>query len=155
MSVVNCREAVYLFFVFFFLMIRRPPRSTLFPYTTLFRSRGRRRCAPRCRATPESCNRRAAASTAAPAFRSLRGSSWAPAAPAIGTGTCRPRSEGHGTGPAALGALPAAATERQGATEPRSSVVSSGQGGDGGLNDTLAGTPMCIAGTPPPRSGTI
>src|SRR3712207_8858924 len=27
---------------FFFLMIRRPPRSTLFPYTTLFRS-------PRCR----------------------------------------------------------------------------------------------------------
>src|SRR2546425_5168073 len=29
---------VYLFF--FFLMIRRPPRSTLFPYTTLFRSLG-------------------------------------------------------------------------------------------------------------------
>src|SRR3712207_8858922 len=28
---------MYLFFVFF-LMIRRPPRSTLFPYTTLFRS---------------------------------------------------------------------------------------------------------------------
>src|SRR2546421_11220227 len=26
------------FFIFFFLMIRRPPRSTLFPYTTLFRS---------------------------------------------------------------------------------------------------------------------
>src|SRR5258707_7567111 len=26
------------FSVFFFLMIRRPPRSTLFPYTTLFRS---------------------------------------------------------------------------------------------------------------------
>src|SRR3989442_11040023 len=25
-------------YVFFFLMIRRPPRSTLFPYTTLFRS---------------------------------------------------------------------------------------------------------------------
>src|SRR2546427_904408 len=25
-------------------MIRRPPRSTLFPYTTLFRSRGRGRC---------------------------------------------------------------------------------------------------------------
>src|SRR3972149_7722462 len=37
---------------FFFLMIRRPPRSTLFPYTTLFRSRcagpaPTRRCA-RC-----------------------------------------------------------------------------------------------------------
>src|SRR2546430_17662976 len=36
---------------FFFLMIRRPPRSTLFPYTTLFRSphaavggTGRKRC---------------------------------------------------------------------------------------------------------------
>src|SRR5260370_40169214 len=26
-------------FYFFFLMIRRPPRSTLFPYTTLFRSK--------------------------------------------------------------------------------------------------------------------
>src|SRR3712207_8724255 len=25
--------------IFFFLMIRRPPRSTLFPYTTLFRSK--------------------------------------------------------------------------------------------------------------------
>src|SRR2546427_11800316 len=29
----------HLFFLFFFLMIRRPPRPTLFPYTTLFRSR--------------------------------------------------------------------------------------------------------------------
>src|SRR3712207_7633860 len=27
-----------MYFVVFFLMIRRPPRSTLFPYTTLFRS---------------------------------------------------------------------------------------------------------------------
>src|SRR3712207_8293629 len=34
--------------MFFVLMIRRPPRSTLFPYTTLFRSRGR--WGPRCRA---------------------------------------------------------------------------------------------------------
>src|SRR5690242_21034615 len=35
--------------LFFFLMIRRPPRSTLFPYTTLFRSarsEGAARCAP-------------------------------------------------------------------------------------------------------------
>src|SRR2546430_11356476 len=31
-------DSLYLFF--FFLMIRRPPRSTLFPYTTLFRSCG-------------------------------------------------------------------------------------------------------------------
>src|SRR6266853_4969072 len=34
---------------FFFLMIRRPPRSTLFPYTTLFRSRWSRPRAPPAR----------------------------------------------------------------------------------------------------------
>src|SRR5688572_31993795 len=34
------------FSFFFFLMIRRPPRSTLFPYTTLFRSSGRSRIVP-------------------------------------------------------------------------------------------------------------
>src|SRR6266511_5048651 len=48
--------------LFFFLMIRRPPRSTLFPYTTLFRTRapaagpGRRgwsRCRPRRAARSE------------------------------------------------------------------------------------------------------
>src|SRR5690349_24556817 len=33
-----CDHTVFLTIVFFFLMIRRPPRSTLFPYTTLFRS---------------------------------------------------------------------------------------------------------------------
>src|SRR6266581_2223211 len=33
-----CGFLVFVFFFFFFLMIRRPPRSTLFPYTTLFRS---------------------------------------------------------------------------------------------------------------------
>ena len=32
-----CKK-VFCFLFFFFLMIRRPPRSTLFPYTTLFRS---------------------------------------------------------------------------------------------------------------------
>src|SRR5258708_20334590 len=32
--------------LFFFLMIRRPPRSTLFPYTTLFRSELDQRFAP-------------------------------------------------------------------------------------------------------------
>ena len=36
-GVVNILGNLY-FLVFFFLMIRRPPRSTLFPYTTLFRS---------------------------------------------------------------------------------------------------------------------
>src|SRR2546430_15008852 len=34
-----CGSSVSLLCFFFFLMIRRPPRSTLFPYTTLFRSR--------------------------------------------------------------------------------------------------------------------
>src|SRR6266496_5458717 len=39
---INSLLISFLFlFVFFFLMIRRPPRSTLFPYTTLFRSRRR------------------------------------------------------------------------------------------------------------------
>src|SRR5438874_9153536 len=36
-------------YLFFFLMIRRPPRSTLFPYTTLFRSHRRWRHRPRPR----------------------------------------------------------------------------------------------------------
>src|SRR6201992_4550302 len=31
-------DTCFLYSYFFFLMIRRPPRSTLFPYTTLFRS---------------------------------------------------------------------------------------------------------------------
>src|SRR5256885_11725582 len=38
---------------FFFLMIRRPPRSTLFPYTTLFRSDSRKIAFTReCRGVP-------------------------------------------------------------------------------------------------------
>src|SRR3712207_7176086 len=35
--------------IFFFLMIRRPPRSTLFPYTTLFRSRWQIPCCSACK----------------------------------------------------------------------------------------------------------
>src|SRR6478609_10659444 len=38
--------------LFFFLMIRRPPRSTLFPYTTLFRSRLTNCGLPRSGETP-------------------------------------------------------------------------------------------------------
>src|ERR1022692_3908672 len=37
-SVDRACFVLYRFLFFFFLMIRRPPRSTLFPYTTLFRS---------------------------------------------------------------------------------------------------------------------
>src|SRR5216683_5404927 len=58
MRIWRCRWLLLLFVCFFFLMIRRPPRSTLFPYTTLFRSRSggflassrtRGWPAPRCR----------------------------------------------------------------------------------------------------------
>src|SRR5205085_11701419 len=42
----------FLFLYFFFLMIRRPPRSTLFPYTTLFRSPVRACCR-----RPRGCSR--------------------------------------------------------------------------------------------------
>src|SRR5690606_41549840 len=48
----------------FFLMMRRPPRSTLFPYTTLFRSRARAAGPPRracTSAAPWASNRRASA----------------------------------------------------------------------------------------------
>src|SRR2546428_275109 len=41
-QICNCKDfsevPTNFFTLFFFLMIRRPPRSTLFPYTTLFRS---------------------------------------------------------------------------------------------------------------------
>src|SRR3712207_9364015 len=37
----NTITDVHFILFFFFLMIRRPPRSTLFPYTTLFRSHPR------------------------------------------------------------------------------------------------------------------
>src|SRR6476620_11921964 len=39
---VDCSTLLLFCSSFFFLMIRRPPRSTLFPYTTLFRSRPKR-----------------------------------------------------------------------------------------------------------------
>src|SRR5271163_1403854 len=54
-------------FLFFFLMIRRPPRSTLFPYTTLFRSpepeAPGRRHATFCRTRPPHSHRRDRKST--------------------------------------------------------------------------------------------
>src|SRR3989440_2799406 len=46
MGLIRClfpADAISRYVVFFFLMIRRPPRSTLFPYTTLFRSSHRAR----------------------------------------------------------------------------------------------------------------
>src|SRR2546422_11343469 len=65
-----------LFLCFFFLMIRRPPRSTLFPYTTLFRSDP----------APAADVRRAVADR--------RGRAVAAAAGRAGLGTAR-RSEEH------------------------------------------------------------
>src|SRR5690349_25089611 len=44
LSLTFCYPHCFLYF--FFLMIRRPPRSTLFPYTTLFRSFRRIELAP-------------------------------------------------------------------------------------------------------------
>src|SRR2546430_10575825 len=38
MTSSNVSFGIGMVYLFFFLMIRRPPRSTLFPYTTLFRS---------------------------------------------------------------------------------------------------------------------
>src|SRR5216684_5164699 len=43
MSALTCLVVfIRCYLLLFFLMIRRPPRSTLFPYTTLFRSRAQR-----------------------------------------------------------------------------------------------------------------
>src|SRR5215469_7016370 len=42
MTIFTPTGGVSSIYSFFFLMIRRPPRSTLFPYTTLFRSRRQR-----------------------------------------------------------------------------------------------------------------
>src|SRR3712207_9567140 len=82
------REMSYRFF--FFLMIRRPPRSTLFPYTTLFRSRGRRGLTRhRVRAA-----RRGALGGAARGGRRFRGPARRPAPGPRGQGG-EPRSEEH------------------------------------------------------------
>src|SRR5256885_12630877 len=50
-------------FFFFFLMIRRPPRSTLFPYTTLFRSRCSGRSPPARSPRPAPSSRRRTCAT--------------------------------------------------------------------------------------------
>src|SRR5258708_26159237 len=55
------------FLFFFFLMIRRPPRSTLFPYTTLFRSEVVRRLHGRRRELDAAADLRAQAARDVPA----------------------------------------------------------------------------------------
>src|SRR5437879_7217741 len=51
---VLTRIVIFAFLSFFFFMLLRPPRSTLFPYTTLFRSSTVNRCSARlhCVRTP-------------------------------------------------------------------------------------------------------
>src|SRR3712207_7752719 len=77
--------------MFFFLMIRRPPRSTLFPYTTLFRShaaRGPARCRARRRASAGRRDRRRARLPGGP-------TGTARASAARGTARVADRSEEH------------------------------------------------------------
>src|SRR3712207_8364701 len=64
--------------VCFFLMIRRPPRSTLFPYTTLFRSikRGRAASSPSCRRSVRMHWVSASSVTGTPRHTSLRNRSF-------------------------------------------------------------------------------
>src|SRR3712207_7060702 len=59
-------------FSFFFLMIRRPPRSTLFPYTTLFRSCRRPRSPPARRWRPAVPPSRPAGRSPSPSARAGR-----------------------------------------------------------------------------------
>src|SRR5258708_8049295 len=73
-------------------MIRRPPRSTLFPYTTLFRSSGRR-MARLCGHVHFS--REAWASPALPCMPELPGTPSIPAVPAYMAALVMTRSEEH------------------------------------------------------------
>src|SRR3712207_9108478 len=77
----------HFYYIFFFLMIRRPPRSTLFPYTTLFRSPG---SWPRRESLPE--RRRASEN---PAARLKTGTAWAAFSAAPRAPPCASRSEEH------------------------------------------------------------
>src|SRR5438093_2012353 len=58
--------------LFFFLMIRRPPRSTLFPYTTLFRSCRSTACSAVSTSITLPCTRTARSDAASPTGASTR-----------------------------------------------------------------------------------
>src|SRR2546426_5900927 len=77
---------VVLYFLFFFLMIRRPPRSTLFPYTTLFRSWVRERVRP---------HRRSGGGAGSVPARPRRGTWAADIAPTVPARAPPSRSEEH------------------------------------------------------------
>src|SRR3989441_3688166 len=82
-------RSIRFYVFFFFLMIRRPPRSTLFPYTTLFRSRSRRG-RPHGRSSTRSARCSVKATTelpddpALPALAAIRALGLAAAIPALG-----------------------------------------------------------------------
>src|SRR3712207_8129067 len=81
---------IYMILLFFFLMIRRPPRSTLFPYTTLFRSTPCRKVSIESRPYPVS-----AQSWSSPGHSAGSAIGWSPLAPlSVGKNGCR-RSEEH------------------------------------------------------------
>src|SRR2546429_4896711 len=61
---IHCTSLIFFSVFFFFLMIRRPPRSTLFPYTTLFRSKKRAVCGSPRSAAKHAAHMRAAMFTA-------------------------------------------------------------------------------------------
>src|SRR5262245_64167600 len=70
------------------LMLRRPPRSTLFPYTTLFRSR--------CAHADSRSSARAQCPAAAPRCRTATTAAFATPQPwRFVRGRCTPRSEEH------------------------------------------------------------
>src|SRR3989441_12511843 len=84
-------RSIRFYVFFFFLMIRRPPRSTLFPYTTLFRSRSRRG-RPHGRSSTRSarCSVKATSELpddpALPGLAAIRAWGLAVAIPALGLG---------------------------------------------------------------------
>src|SRR3989454_1471180 len=84
---------MFSFVLFFFLMIRRPPRSTLFPYTTLFRARAVR-SAPAHWRVP-----------AARAYRPVRGGDGGVVVPRAGRGAAAGRGRRGSGGVAAVAPL--------------------------------------------------
>src|SRR5262249_59080427 len=81
---------------YFFLLTRRPPTSTLFPYTTLFRSPSRRRCGRRvsCSSAPTGQPHRARAPTEGRAIPA-RPTGAAPESVPAAAGSPPCRSEEH------------------------------------------------------------
>src|SRR5256886_13173705 len=84
---------MHMYLCFFFLMIRRPPRSTLFPYTTLFRSSWRasfRSARPGGRCTSSTSPRQGCILMTCESFLMFCSASWTSATPCLSS-----RSEEH------------------------------------------------------------